>query len=74
MTCDKGRKGHILTANMTEAELISPIRKRYVIKAYLLSSQVFGELSVSITIFLTAQVDFIVCSGMSETCNQYFTC
>lgn len=35
MTCDKGRKGFILTANVTEAELISPIRTQYVIKPYL---------------------------------------
>lgn len=67
MTCDKGCKGLILTANMTEAELISPIRKRCVIKPYLskVPNQVFGKLSVSITIFLTAQIDFIVCSSMS---------
>lgn len=67
MTCDKGRKGFILTANMTEAELISPIRKQYVIKPYLskVPNQVFGELSVSVTIFLTSKIDFIVCSRMS---------
>lgn len=67
MTCDKGHEGFILTANMTEAELISPVRKQYMIKPYLseVPKQVFGELSVSITIFLTGQIDFIVCSSMS---------